>query len=47
MTWACSVGYQLKRFILVGASALCWALWTSMDDILFGKFLIKTYMHVL
>lgn len=45
--WACSVGSRLKKFMLVGASALCWALWTCKNDIVFDKVPMKTYMQVL
>jgi hypothetical protein len=45
--WACSVGSRLKKFMLVGASALCWVLWTCRNDIVFDKVPIKTYMQVL
>jgi hypothetical protein len=42
--WASGVGMQLKKFVLIGTSALCWALWTSMNDIVFDKSPMKTYM---
>jgi hypothetical protein len=45
--WACGVGSRLKKFMLVGASALCWTLWTCMNDIVFDKVSMKTYMQVL
>jgi hypothetical protein len=45
--WAFSVGVRLKKFMLVGASALCWALWTCRNDIVFDKVPMKTYIQVI
>jgi hypothetical protein len=45
--WGAGLGNQFKSLILVGAGALCWALWTSRNDIVFDNSLIKTYMQVL
>ena len=45
--WLRSVGTKLKRQLLVGASALCWAIWLSKNDVVFDKSPTKTYMQVL
>ena len=42
-----SVGTKLKRKLLTGASALCWAIWLSRNDIVFDRSPSKTYMQVL
>jgi hypothetical protein len=45
--WANDMGYQMKKFLLIGASAICWTLWTSRNKIVFNKSLIKIYMQIL
>jgi hypothetical protein len=45
--WANGIGIQFKKFVLIGASALCCALWRSKNDMVFVKALMKTYMQVL
>jgi hypothetical protein len=45
--WAFSVGVRLKKFMLVDASALCWALWTCRNHIVFDKVSMKTYIQLL
>jgi hypothetical protein len=47
MTGPNSAGVQCKKKLLTGASALCWTLWISRNDIIFDKSPIKTYIHVL
>ena len=42
-----SVGTKLKRKLLTGESALCWAIWLSRNDMIFDRSLTKTYMQVL
>jgi hypothetical protein len=46
-TWTNQFGGKLKRQILVGASAFCWAIWLSRNDVVFDKSLIKTFIQVL
>lgn len=41
------VGNKLKRQILIGASALCWAIWLSRNDIVFDKSPMKTNLQIL
>jgi hypothetical protein len=41
------VGNRFKKIILVGAAALCWALWTSRNNMVFDNSLAKTYMQTL
>jgi hypothetical protein len=45
--WANGLGLRVKKFFLIGASAICWALWTSRNDLVFDKCPMKTYMQVL
>jgi hypothetical protein len=45
--WLLQLGRKLRRQILVGATALCWAIWTSRNDIIFDKSPMKTYIQVL
>ena len=45
--WLHGVPIKTKRMYLVGASALCWALWLSQNDTVFDKHSMKTYMQVL
>ena len=45
--WLRGVGTKLKRQLLVGAYALCWAIWLSRNDVVFDKSQTKTYMQVL
>jgi hypothetical protein len=35
--WVNSAGPQLRKFLLIGASALCWTMWTSINDIVFNS----------
>jgi hypothetical protein len=45
--WAARLGVQFKKLALVGAAALCWALWISRNDLVFDNSPMKTYMQVL
>jgi hypothetical protein len=45
--WANSAGPQLQKFLFIGASALCWGMWTSRNNIVFDNSPSKTYMQVL
>jgi hypothetical protein len=42
--WVNQVGGKLKRELLVGVSAFCCV---SRNDVVFDKFLIKSFMQVL
>jgi hypothetical protein len=44
--WVTDLGVQFKKLALVGATTLCWALWTSRIDMVFDFSLMKTYMQV-
>lgn len=46
-TWLNGVDSTTKNQILVGASAFCWDVWLSWNDIVCGKSPIKTYVQVL
>jgi hypothetical protein len=43
--WVNGLGHRVK-FFLIGASAICWAIWMSRNDFVFDKSLIKIYMQV-
>jgi hypothetical protein len=45
--WAAGLGNQCRKLVLVGAGALCWALWTSRYDMVFDNSSNKMYMQVL
>jgi hypothetical protein len=46
-SWTNRVGGKLKRQLLAGASAFCWAIWLSRNDVVFDKTPIKSFMQVL
>jgi hypothetical protein len=46
-SWLDQFGGKLKRQALAGASAFCWAIWLSRNDVVFDKSLIKTFLQVL
>jgi len=35
--WLRGVGTKLKRQLLVGASALCWAIWLNRNEVVFNR----------
>lgn len=45
--WARGFSPKDRLKILVGAIAICWAIWLSRNDVVFNKSPIKTYMQVL
>jgi hypothetical protein len=45
--WLVGVSKKIKKLILVGASAICWALWLSRNDMVFDKTPSKSYLQVL
>ena len=45
--WLRGAGTKLKRQLLVGASALCWAIWLSRNDVVVDKSPTKPYMQVI
>jgi hypothetical protein len=45
--WTNGLSGRLKRLLLAGASAFCWMIWLSRNDIVFDKFSIKTFLQVL
>jgi hypothetical protein len=44
--WLLGIGLKSRKQILVEATALCWAIWTSRNDIIFDNSPMKTYMQV-
>jgi hypothetical protein len=45
--WAISGGRKNRNLCLTSVAALIWALWTSMNDLVFDNSPTKTYMHVI
>jgi hypothetical protein len=37
----------MKRQLLIGTSAFCWAIWLSRNDVMFDKTPIKSFMQIL
>ena len=46
-SWVYGMDNKVKKQMLVGASALCWAIWLSRNDMVFNKVSSKTYLQVL
>jgi hypothetical protein len=46
-SWLNGIGGRLKQLLLVGASAICWAIWLSRNDVVFDKSPMKTFMQVI
>ncbi|BAT10474.1 Os10g0352500, partial [Oryza sativa Japonica Group] len=44
---AFGVDMKKSKLILVGASAICWTLWLSRNDMVFDKSLSISYMQVI
>jgi hypothetical protein len=42
--WATGIGNQFRKLVLVGATALCWTLWTNRNDMMFDNSPNKAYM---
>jgi hypothetical protein len=45
--WTNQVGGKIKQQLLVCASAFCWVIWLSRNDIVFDKAPIKSFLQVL
>jgi hypothetical protein len=45
--WLLNVSARTRSKILVGATAICWAIWLTRNDVVFDKSPIKSYMQVL
>jgi hypothetical protein len=41
------INRKLKSKILVGASAICWAIWLTQNDIIFDKATTSSYLQVI
>jgi hypothetical protein len=46
-TWLNQFGGKLKRQALAIASAFCWAIWLSRNDMIFDKSSIKIFLQIL
>jgi len=44
--WFDGINRKLKSKILVGASAICWAIWLTWNDIIFDKAAAPSYLQV-
>jgi hypothetical protein len=45
--WLLGVDKKNRKLILIGASAICWALWLSRNDMIFDKSPSVSYMQVI
>jgi hypothetical protein len=45
--WLLGVDKKKRKLILVGASAICWALWLSRNDMVFDKSPSTSYMQAI
>jgi hypothetical protein len=45
--WLDGINTKLKSKILVGASAICWAIWLTQNDIIFDKATTPSYLQVI
>jgi hypothetical protein len=45
--WTNQFGGKLRRQLPAGASAFCWVIWLSRNDVVFEKASIKSFMQVL
>ena len=45
--WLVGVNKKTKELIFVGASAVCWALWLSRNEMVFDRSPLKSYLQVL
>ena len=42
--WLEGINRKLKSHILVGASAICWVIWLTRNDIVFDKVVASSYL---
>jgi hypothetical protein len=45
--WLEGLNRKRKSQILVGASAICWALWLTQNDVVFDKATTSSYLQVI
>ena len=46
-SWLSGFSAQLRKMMLVGASALCWSVWLCRNEVVFQKVYPNSYMQVL
>jgi hypothetical protein len=46
-SWLEGLNKKMKSQILVGASAICWALWLTRNGIVFDKDVAQSYLQVI
>jgi hypothetical protein len=37
----------MRKSLLIGVASLCWAMWTSRNDIVFDNVAQKTYIQII
>ena len=47
ISWLEGLNRKIKSKILVGASAICWVLWLTRNDIVFDKAIAPSYLQVI
>jgi hypothetical protein len=45
--WLEGINRKLKSHILVGASAFCWMIWLTRNDIVFDKVVAPSYLQAI
>jgi len=45
--WLEGINRKLKSQIIVGASALCWTVWLTRNDIVFNKIVAPSYLQAI
>ena len=46
-SWLSGLSTQLRKMMLVGASALCWSLWLCWNEVVFQNLYPNSYLQVL
>jgi hypothetical protein len=47
ISWLEGLNKKMKSQILVGASAICWALWLTRNEVVFDKIIASSYLQVI
>jgi hypothetical protein len=45
--WLGGINKKLKANIIVGASAMCWAIWLTRNNTMFDKAVAPSYLQVI
>ena len=46
-SWLEGINRKLKSQIIVGASAFCWAIWLTRNDVVFNKAVASSYLQAI